>query len=84
MEEIIVGTLMLISFVLGAYIREPICFKKKGQLKEYKKAQAQTVVDKLENDEREFNDMLIKAELKRQEQIQAMYNYTEKDAIDEN
>ena len=73
MEQIVVGILMLLAFCLGAYIRQPINIIKHKE-NETKPASKEEVEDDAESK---------RLEKERQKQLEAMYNYSEKDALNE-
>lgn len=71
MEEIVVGVLMLLSFILGAVIREPIRFRK--NIHAPKESESNNLLAKIEDIPEEDKEYL--------KQMVALWNYTEQEGL---
>ena len=77
MEELVVGIMMLLSFALGAYTRQPFTFfkKKEKECKEpvYEPHKKETIAIK--------DDAEVEEEKRRKQQMENLWKYSEKDAL---
>lgn len=77
MEELVVGIMMLLSFALGAYTRQPFTFfnKKEKEWKEpvYEPHKNETIAIK--------DDAEVEEEKRRKQQMENLWKYSEKDAL---
>lgn len=70
MEVVAIGVLMLLSFALGAYVRKPFVLSGKKEVNQ--PVEVQLTEDDI---------VALEEEAKIQAQIQALYAYTEKNAL---
>jgi len=68
MEQVGIGILMIVAFLAGAYVREPIKINKKEEDVKQKSVKVELDDETLE-------------EMKRMKQYEALFNYSEKDAL---
>lgn len=81
MEQVVVGILMLISFILGAFIRDPfIHFGRKK--KEDRNEMTLPIVEPKEEDKKD--DEPDERYKKLQQQVEALWNYNESDGLKKN
>ena len=78
MEQVVVGILMLISFISGAFIRDPFIHFGKKEKDQMNTMALPSVEPKKEDKKEDKPDERYK---KLQEQVEALWNYNESDGL---